>query len=347
MNMIGTPATGNHRDDHESTAADRWIGGLIAHRTADDAARVGALVDRAIARLDHGHPSARRAHRWALPRWRTPLAAAASVVLVAGAALLVGPRPASAHAMLRAARTAESTPMDRRYSIELTFPLHPDGGARPVAAGTLDVSATGDVRLDLVMPDGMRMVRARGPAGAWVLDPEGNVRTVPGDARWPKFIETPEGDLLVDRLDALLGDIGAFYSISRCDADGELRLCAQRASDGFGGPDRIELVLDRASMTVRRAEMIGPMAPRPHGVDGSRRGVEDGPPGPHRRPGPEKVVIERADVPGGGFGSAWFLPPSPPVGEASGPPDGRGPHGPPRHDGPPPHGGPPARRRGS
>lgn len=44
-----------NRDDdrfaHEETAADRWVGALLAHRRLDAPARVDALVSRATGRV--------------------------------------------------------------------------------------------------------------------------------------------------------------------------------------------------------------------------------------------------------------------------------------------------------
>lgn len=332
---------------HEETAVDRWVGALLAHRRLDAPERVDALVARATGRVRgraEAHaaaggealdapaaiPFAPRARR---AGWRMPLAAAAGIAVVAGVAFLASPQPASAGQLLRAAQVAEAAPGDRRYLIELEFPGRGDGRPAPRASGTFDVRDERHMRLELAMPDGRTRIRAVDGAASWSTTPEGEVARVPGDARWPRFIETPEGDLLVDRLDALLGDVGAFYSIVRCDEAGEMRLCATRVDRGFRGPGRITLTLDPSTKRVRRADLAFDEPPR----DGERphdrgRPHDDGPPpahgmrpdgpppppgapGPHgprpgRRPEPTRIVITQGDVPPGGFAEGWFAPPA-------------------------------------
>jgi len=298
-----------NRDDdrfaHEETAADRWVGALLEHRRLDAPARVDALVARATGRVRgeaHGAPAAipfaPRARR---AGWRVPLAAAASIAVVAGAAFLASPQPASAGQLLRAAQAAEAAPGDRRYLIELEFPARGDGRPAPRASGTFDVRDERHMRLELAMTGGRTTVRAVGGDEAWSTESAGGEVRMMGDARWPRFIETPEGDLLVDRLDALLGDVGAFYSIVRCDEAGEMRLCATRVDRGFRGPERITLTLDPSTKRVRRADLAFGEPPRdgerPHG------------PRPGRRPEPTRIVITQGDVPPGGFAEGWFAPP--------------------------------------
>jgi hypothetical protein len=179
------------------------------------------------------------------------------------------------------------------------------------------------------------MVRATDGTQSWSLTPEGDVVRVPGDAPWPRFVETPDGELLSDRLDAILGDVGAFYAIVRCDEGGDMRLCATRVDPSFRGPERIELTLDPSNKRVRRAELSfgrrgregGHDGPPPHGApDRAPRGDarphgDERPHGgpPPRRPEPTRIVIERAEVPGGAFAGGWFAPPSAPVADAPAP----------------------------
>jgi hypothetical protein len=326
---------------HEETAGDRWTGALIEHRRLDGHERVDALVGRAVARVRAEAapdpapapiPLAGRARRLG---WRAPVAAAASVALVAGAAFLATPRPASAGDLLRAAQAAEAAPGDRRYRLELEFPPRPGSVEAPASSGTLDVRDDLHVRLELRLPDGRTMVRATDGTQSWSLTPEGDVVRVPGDAPWPRFVETPDGELLSDRLDAILGDVGAFYAIVRCDEGGDMRLCATRVDPSFRGPERIELTLDPSNKRVRRAELSfgrrgregGHDGPPPHGApDRAPRGDarphgDERPHGgpPPRRPEPTRIVIERAEVPGGAFADGWFAPPSPPVADAPAP----------------------------
>jgi hypothetical protein len=268
--------------------------------------------------------------------------AAASIALVAGAALLFSPQPASASALLRQAQAAEAGAGDRRYVIDMPWHGPPGPGGQPRARATLDVRDPTHVRLEVLLPDGRTMVRALDGTRAWTITPDGEVLRVPSDAPWPRLLETPEGDLMVDRLDTLLADVGAFYSIDRCDADGEMRLCAVRVDPAFRGPQRINLTLDPATKSVRRAELSLPPArgprgeglrgdglrgdrPRGHGPRGERArgdGARGGDPG--------MVVFERVSPPEGGFAQGWFTPPSEPTRDAPPARDGRRPPHPPR-----------------
>ena len=344
---------GPDRFGHEETANDRWVGAMLDSARHGDAAGADARVDRAVRELRAGMaaraPRAGRRAGW----WRAPLAAAASIAVIAGAALLFDPRPASASALLQAARVAEQADGDRRYRLELVFPAHPGRGesSAPRATGTLDIRDQQHVRLDLRFEDGRTMTRAVDGAVTWMDSPDGSILRVPNDAPWPRFIETPEGDLLADRLDVLLADVVANYRIERCDAGDAMRVCATKLDHGFRGPERIELALDPATKHVRRAEFtFASAAPRavgaPHGAGGPEgRGGQGGPAGP--RPGPRTMVIERAELPAGGLGADRFTPPSEPIRRAPGPRDGQpfgrehGPDGPPPLDREPGRGGRP------
>jgi hypothetical protein len=325
----GNGGTQDGRFAHEETANDRWVGAMLEVGRIDTPGRVDALVDRSVDAVRADRRAARRAGRRAGRRdWRTPLVAAASIALVAGAALLFSPQPASASALLRQAQAAEAGAGDRRYLIDMPWHGPPGPGGTPRARATLDVRDPTHVRLEVLLPDGRTMVRALDGARAWTITPDGEVLRVPSDAPWPRLLETPEGDLMVDRLDTLLADVGAFYSIDRCDAEGEMRLCAVRVDPSFRGPQRISLTLDPATKSVRRAELSLPPArgprgeglrgdglrgdgPRGHGPRGERArgdGARGGDPG--------MVVFERVSPPEGGFAQGWFTPPSEPTRDA-------------------------------
>lgn len=310
------------RHEHEETATDRWVGGMLDHRRLDTPVRVGVLVDRAMDGVRSGEARRLRIGRF---DWRTPLAAAASVAVFVGAAIMLSPGPATAGALLRAAQAAESGGGDRRYRIDLEFPAPPGEDAPRRATGTLDVRDATHVRLDLDFPDGRRMVRATDGARAWAIEPLGGVRELPGDSPWPRWIETPEGDLLVDRLDVLLADLAAAYDIARCDAGGRMQLCATRVDRSFRGPERVELVLDPDTKRVLRASFAfgdrPPPPPPPHGDRPPPHADRPPPPGMHpaggpagprgaRRPEPRSIVVERVALPSGGLPEGWFAPPA-------------------------------------
>jgi hypothetical protein len=133
----------------------------------------------------------------------------------------------------------------------------------PRATGTLDVRDDTHVRLELTFSDGRTMVRGIDGHTSWVNSADGEILSVPSDAPWPRFIETPEGDFLADRMDAVLGDIGANYEIARCSTSGEERICASIVDRGFRGPENIVLTLEPGSHRVQRAEFT--FGPPEHG----------------------------------------------------------------------------------
>ena len=289
----------DERHDHEETANDRWIGAMMHVQRFDTPERVDMLVDRSVRSLRAESVAARRRTRaW---DWRTPVAAAASIAIVVGATLVFSPQPASADSLLRAAQVAESRPGERRFALTLVFPARPGEteATAPRATGTLDVRDDTHVRLELTFSDGRTMVRGIDGRTSWVNSADGEILSVPSDAPWPRFIETPEGDFLADRMDAVLGDIGANYEIARCSTSGEERICASIMDRGFRGPENIVLTLEPGSHRVQRAEFTfggpergrGPHARGPEGRGPEGRGPDEA--GRGGRPGPGGVPPKR------------------------------------------------------
>jgi hypothetical protein len=253
----------DERLDHEETANDRWIGAMMHVQRFDTPERVDMLVDCSVRSLRAESIAARRRTRsW---DWRTPVAAAASIAIVVGATLVFSPQPASADSLLRAAQVAEAQPGERRFALTLVFPARrgESEATAPRATGTLDVRDDTHVRLELTFSDGRTMVRGIDGHTSWVNSADGEILSVPSDAPWPRFIETPEGDFLADRMDAVLGDIGANYEIARCSTSGEERICASIVDRGFRGPENIVLTLEPGSHRVQRAEFT--FGPPEHG----------------------------------------------------------------------------------
>jgi hypothetical protein len=253
----------DERHDHEETANDRWIGAMMHVQRFDTPERVDMLVDRSVRSLRAESIAARRRTRsW---DWRAPVAAAASIAIVVGATLVFSPQPASADSLLRAAQVAEARPGERRFALTLVFPVRrgESEATAPRATGTLDVRDDTHVRLELTFSDGRTMVRGIDGQTSWVNSADGEILSVPSDAPWPRFIETPEGDFLADRMDAVLGDIGANYEVARCSTSGEERICASIVDRGFRGPENIVLTLEPGSHRVQRAEFT--FGPPEHG----------------------------------------------------------------------------------
>jgi len=355
------------RFTHEDTANDRWIGALIHVHRHDTPERVNQLVDHSMLRVrsasateavraaslrgDSTVAELPRVHRW---NWRAPVAAAASIAIIAGSALLFTPQLASANSILRAAQVAESGTGDRRYALELIFPtrMGETEAQAARASGTLDIRDAEHMRLDIRFQDGRNMTRGTDGVTGWAVDSRGEVLSMPTDARWPRYVETPEGEILSDRLDVLLADIGAHYQIARCDKDGAMQICATRSASDFRGPESIELTIDPVTKLVTRAMLnfSGPKdgakqrdgragnalkstgSGRPDAAtarvarddrpDGGRG--PGGGRGPAGRSEPRVVIIERTVVPNGAFEAAWFSPPSTPLRMAPPPPR---PHG--------------------
>jgi hypothetical protein len=270
----------DERHDHEETANDRWIGAMMHVQRFDTPERVDMLVDCSVRSLRAESIAARRRTRsW---DWRTPVAAAASIAIVVGATLVFSPQPASADSLLRAAQVAEARPGERRFALTLVFPVRrgESEATAPRATGTLDVRDDTHVRLELTFSDGRTMVRGIDGQTSWVNSADGEILSVPSDAPWPRFIETPEGDFLADRMDAVLGDIGANYEVARCSTSGEERICASIVDRGFRGPENIVLTLEPGSHRVQRAEFTfgPPEHGRGHGGMPPKRRGEGAPP---------------------------------------------------------------------
>ncbi|MFO0783968.1 MAG: hypothetical protein U0636_09830 [Phycisphaerales bacterium] len=352
-------------------ARERVVDALLWHQATQTRATVDARVARAMGAVEaDAYGRASVAGRISGARWRTRAGAwggLAAAVLVFGTLTMFN-RPSTAGAMFEQARAAERTAGERRYevTVELPAPVGQGGlaGGSVFMVGTLDIQDAQHIKLAMTMPDGKQMVRALNGTTSWVQQADGAVIRLPEDARWPRFIETPNGELLVDRLDVLLDDVAGNYTISHCGstpAEGGAsydRVCATRNADSFRGPDSIELWMDPATHSVVRARMA--FTPRQDGpgprMEGGPRGEGprcDGPPprmgdgprggrpgarGMQGAPAPKSIVIKRVELPSGGYTANSFAPPSEPQDPpARGPGGPGGPDGGP--DGPPPHRG--------
>ena len=270
-------------------ARERVVDALLWHQATETRATMDARVARAMTAVQadsYGQSSV--AGRIGGKRWRTRAGTwggLAAAVLVFGTLTMFN-RPSTAGAMFEQARAAERTAGERRYevTVELPAPMQQGGvpGSSVFMVGTLDIQDAQHIKLAMTMPDGKQMVRALNGTTSWVQQADGAVIRLPEDARWPRFIETPNGELLVDRLDVLLDDVAGNYTISQCGdqvAEGGAsydRVCATRNADTFRGPDSIELWMDTSTHTVVRARMA--FSPRQEGQGPGPR-MEGGPRG--------------------------------------------------------------------
>jgi hypothetical protein len=323
-------------DDPDAAARERVVDALLAHRAGETRATVDARVARAVSGLGRVEPHAAPARGTRGRSVRLGALGAGVAAAVLFGALLMFDRPSTASAVLAQAHAAERAAGDRRYEVTVELPP-PPGAAHPMMSifmvGTLDVRDDRHMRLTMVLPDGRTMVRALDGDTSWTQRPDGAVLRLPSDAPWPRYVETPSGELLVDRLSTFIEDVEGHYDVTRCggmvpiEAAGLERLCAAKRDPEFRGAERVELWVDPATHAVVRARLeFGDRLPERDRAGrgpgpGPRGGAEgDGPRGPG--PGPR----------GGADGDGPRGPGSGPRGGAEGDgPRGPGPRGGPEH----------------
>jgi hypothetical protein len=274
------------------------------------------------------------------------------------------PTTSSASAVVRSAAKVASKSVDRQYQVVLMPKARRDGEQPPPILATLDVRDSQHMRIEIHYQGGRTEIRGRDGETSWEQRPDGSAIIADHDLPWPRWVETPDGSLLVDSMAAMLEDLDDSYDIVKVDdaeACGQTGLLQIRASFPTSEPalanspnekvrrnpaERIEMCIDPKTNEVIRLEMFfppndglrpdGERGPRTDGpkLDGPR---PDGPrPGGERGPPPDGQRGPRADGPrlGGERGP-------PPDGERGPRPDGARPDGP-RTGGErgPPRGGP-------
>ena len=253
------------------------------------------------------------------------------------------PTTSSASAVVRSAAKVASKSVDRQYEVVLMPKARRDGEQPPPILATLDVRDSQHMRITIHYQGGRTEIRGRDGETSWEQRPDGSAVIADHDLPWPRWVETPDGSLLVDSMAAMLEDLDDSYDIVKVDdaeACGQNGLLQIRASFLTSEPalanspnekarrnpaERIEMCIDPKTNEVIRLEMFFPPndGPRPDGERGPRT---DGPrPGGERGPPPNG---ERGPRPDG---------PSPDRTRPDGPRAG-GERGPPR--GGPPRGGP-------
>jgi hypothetical protein len=343
---------------------DRVVEALLRHRACETRASVDARVAAAVqrTRMEPAEPARRPRHTGArLGAWGGGIAAA----ILLGAIVMFN-QPSTAGAVFAQARVAERAAGPRRYEVTVELAPRegregrdprdprpgdlrggePRGGMPRIMVGTLDVQDSSHIKLTMLLPDGRRITHAQDGEEVWLQRPDGVVERLPSDARWPRWIETPDGELLVDRLDALLDEVAEHYTVSSCSvavADGGERLdrvCATRRDRSHRGPSSIELWVDPQTHAVMQARMEFelPRMGGPGGGEGPRRGgpppekdarggpgaaaagddcapppapdgqrMGVGPGGPGGPGGPPRsIVVKRIPVPEGGFAASHF-----------------------------------------
>jgi hypothetical protein len=335
---------------------DRFVDALLTHKFTETTESMDARINRVLRAVESQNNRNYSIRKWQW--WALPIAALLAI------SLLVMPTTSSASAVVRSAAKVASKSVDRQYQVVLMPKARRDGEQPPPILATLDVRDSQHMRIEIHYQGGRTEIRGRDGETSWEQRPDGSAIIADHDLPWPRWVETPDGSLLVDSMAAMLEDLDDSYDIVKVDdaeACGQTGLLQIRASFPTSEPalanspnekvrrnpaERIEMCIDPKTNEVIRLEMFfppndglrpdGERGPRTDGpkLDGPR---PDGPrPGGERGPPPDGQRGPRADGPrlGGERGP-------PPDGERGPRPDGARPDGP-RTGGErgPPRGGP-------
>ena len=321
---------------------DRFVDALLTHKFTETTESMDARINRVLRAVESQNNRNYSIRKWQW--WALPIAALLAI------SLLIMPTTSSASAVVRSAAKVASKSVDRQYQVVLMPKVRRDGQQPPPILATLDVRDSQHMRIEIHYQGGRTEIRGRDGETSWEQRPDGSAIIADHDLPWPRWVETPDGSLLVDSMAAMLEDLDDSYDIVKVDdaeACGQTGLLQIRASFPMSEPalanspnekvrrnpaERIEMCIDPKTNEVIQLEMFFPPndGPRPDGergprTDGPRLGGERGPP-------PDG---ERGPPPDGHRGP-------PPNGERGPRPDGPRPDGPrpdgPRPDGPRPDG---------
>ena len=295
-------------NNEASTSTDRFVDALITHRLCDSPQAMDRRLNRAM-RAVRGGNYRLNAWQW----WALPIAALLTL------SFLFMPTSSSASALVRSATKVARLAADRRYEIVMVPVARNSGDYPPPIQATLDVRDAQHMRLEIRFPDGQTIVRGRDGAVTWDVGRDGEVRITDGSQPWPRWIETPDGSLLIDSMASMLDELAQRYTLTRVEStqcggqSGLVQIDAARTTTSpsltqsampparHNPAQRIVMCIDPATNEVIRLEMQFPQ------VNGGPRG-ERGPPPPHGERGPPPPHGERG--------------PPPPHGERGPPPAG-------------------------
>ena len=329
---------------------DRFVDALLTHKFTETTESMDARINRVLRAVESQNNRNYSIRKWQW--WALPIAALLAI------SLLIMPTTSSASAVVRSAAKVASKSVDRQYQVVLMPKVRRDGQQPPPILATLDVRDSQHMRIEIHYQGGRTEIRGRDGETSWEQRPDGSAIIADHDLPWPRWVETPDGSLLVDSMAAMLEDLDDSYDIVKVDdaeACGQTGLLQIRASFPMSEPalanspnekvrrnpaERIEMCIDPKTNEVIQLEMFFPPndGPRPDGergprTDGPRLGGERGPP-PDGERGPPPDG-HRGPPPDGHRGP-------PPNGERGPRPDGPRPDGPrpdgPRPDGPRPDG---------
>ena len=352
MNTNPNQSESNSNDAPE----DRFVDALLTHKFTETTESMDARINRVLRAVESQNNRNYSIRKWQW--WALPIAALLAI------SLLVMPTTTSASAVVRSAAKVASKSVDRQYEVVLMPKARRDGEQPPPILATLDVRDSQHMRITIHYQGGRTEIRGRDGETSWEQRPDGSAVIADHDLPWPRWVETPDGSLLVDSMAAMLEDLDDSYDIVKVDdaeACGQTGLLQIRASFPPREPalantpnekvrrnpaERIEMCIDPKTNEVIRLEMFfppndgpppdGQRGPRTDGprTDGPRPGGERGPPtdgerGP--RPDGPRMGVERGPPPNGERGPRHDgpRPDGPRAGGERGPPRG-GPLGPPK-----------------
>ena len=355
---LGMMSTNPNQSESNSNDApeDRFVDALLTHKFTETTESMDARINRVLRAVESQNNRNYSIRKWQW--WALPIAALLAI------SLLIMPTTSSASAVVRSAAKVASKSVDRQYQVVLMPKVRRDGEQPPPILATLDVRDSQHMRIEIHYQGGRTEIRGRDGETSWEQRPDGSAVIADHDLPWPRWVETPDGSLLVDSMAAMLEDLDDSYDIVKVDdaeACGQTGLLQIRASFPTSEPalvntpnekvrrnpaERIEMCIDPKTNEVIRLEMFFPSndGPPPDGQRGPRTDGPraDGPrPGGERGPPPDGERGPRPDGPRMGVERG-----PPPNGERGPRPDGPRPDGP-RPDGPPaggergrPRGGP-------
>ena len=268
--MTLTPTNDSTGDDAAMDARERFVDAVLSIAlTTDDAqcrARIEAALQVALwaaAQEQLVLQQNRSRGFFAQLRW-AGLAAAAVLTL----ALIVWPSASGSSELLAAAALVEQQIADRSFDFRIDPP--PFRREAPPLFGQLDVRSQSQMRLLLDYPDGSRILKGRDGDRSWMRDRDGTLREGT-DVKWPGWVASADGSLVVDSMASLIGAIDARYDIAAPQATTlasgvnavKITAALRQSVDASGAvvgrrgfdPISIAVWLDPSSRRVLRAEV--------------------------------------------------------------------------------------------
>ena len=270
-------------DEPTATSGDRFVDALLTHKMCDSPQAMDRRLARAM-RAVRGENHRLTAWQW----WALPVAALIAVTF------LIMPTTSSASAIVRTATRVARLAADRRYEVVMIPRARKPSDSPPPITATLDVRDADHVRLEIRFPDGRTEQRGRDGDVSWEVGRDGEVRVTDGSQPWPRWIETPDGSLLIDSMASMLDELEHTYTLTRVentqcggqsglvqiDAVRKLKSAAAAMPPSKANPaDRIVMCIDPTTNEVARLEMqFSQQGPPPRGERGPPQDGERGPP---------------------------------------------------------------------